>query len=139
MVYETLLFQFFFSIHLSLSQTLTKPSLDYPSNGATVASPVGVMWNSVATATQYRLQISSDDNFMTNIYVDEYTSSTLRSSISLNAGQYWWHVKAKNATDSSIWSDAWRFIVGSATPILTVNPPQVTVPAIRRDVCRYCK
>ncbi len=106
-----------------------KPSLISPSNNFTfnISTP-SFLWNSVDTATSYRLQISPFTNFSSLTY-NQTTTDTFITSSALPDNWYYWRVKAYSATDSSEWSEVRQFSVATTTvgiPTL-IFPPADTV------------
>jgi hypothetical protein len=64
---------------------------------------------------QYRLEVSTDNQFINMVFTETSDSSGLVSSINaLSDGLYYWRVKAFKilADDSSDYSDVWSFTVG---------------------------
>lgn len=89
------------------------PVLVSPVNNSTnIALTPTLTWNSVPTATNYRLQIAVDSNF-TNVIVSDSTltvgSYTVQSGVLAFNSSYYWRVKAKNPIGSGNWSAAWKF------------------------------
>jgi hypothetical protein len=69
-------------------------------------------WNESVWATWYRIQVSTDTNFSSNIADTELTANSLStgSSVFLQPGTtYYWRVNAKNSLGISPWSVTWRF------------------------------
>ncbi|HPI21419.1 MAG TPA: hypothetical protein PKY56_13730, partial [Candidatus Kapabacteria bacterium] len=93
---------------------LTAPILTYPSNGEMDLNPfVTLMWESIAGAQQYQIQVATDAEFETLIYDMNTVSNQIRiSGLSLNT-QYYWRVLAENECSESIFSEAWSFSVGN--------------------------
>lgn len=91
-------------------------TLSVPADGATgVGTFPTLWWNTVSGATSYQVQISSNSSF-SNIVFDKSTTSNsivvrLRDlSSSFNGGglntntNYWWRVRARNASGDGPWS-----------------------------------
>jgi hypothetical protein len=68
-------------------------------------------WPRVLNATSYRLQLSSDQNYV-NVVVDTTIADTAFAlSKPLQTGSYYyWHIKARNAGAETGWSARWPFL-----------------------------
>jgi hypothetical protein len=96
---------------------LTAPNLIAPTNGITITdNPPQFEWSSVAGATQYRLQVDNDINFLNPAVDITTTNLTYSPPLPLIAGQYYWRVQAN--AGSGLWglwsSPAWSFTVETA-------------------------
>jgi hypothetical protein len=94
------------------------PVLTLPSNGAG-SQPVStaLSWGSVATATSYSVQVSTDINFGTTVTgqtTSGATSATV-NGLAYNA-MYFWRASASNAGGAGGWSAAWSFTTIIAAP-----------------------
>ncbi|MBN1131264.1 MAG: hypothetical protein JXA71_19905 [Chitinispirillaceae bacterium] len=119
------------------------PTLSSPANGATnVAYSPTMVWNSVAVATGYRLQVSTSSSFGSTVVNDSTLTGTSRAIGPLvGATTYYWRVKAKNSYGWGAWSSVWSFMtiyqppaapvlsspadgaaITSSYPVLTWNP-----------------
>ena len=85
-----------------------------PANNATGVSLTPLMdWDSLSTATGYRIQINTDSTFAGSPVFD--TSGINRSQITVPAGKlsqltkYYWRVNATNTAGTSAWSNVWNF------------------------------
>ena len=81
-------------------------------------------WNSVATATKYRLQVAKDLDFLTlemDIVLDKDTTKWYSNFDYEKA--YFWRVKALNDNDSSDWSSNWRLTTMAKVYIVTLSSP----------------
>lgn len=93
---------------------LTAPILIYPPNNMVGVNYTPTMtWTPVSTATYYKVQISTINNFV--ILTDSTTTSTPYYTIPFGKLQnyitYYWRVKAGNSTNSSDWSSVFQFTV----------------------------
>lgn len=62
-------------------------------------------WPQVDNASQYHIQISTDENFE-NILVDELVTGNIFASFNgLDDGQYYWHISAINDCGEGVWSN----------------------------------
>ncbi|MFA6467654.1 MAG: ice-binding family protein [Bacteroidota bacterium] len=87
------------------------PVLVAPLNSATnqSANPT-LIWNSVAGASTYRVQVSTVNTFATTLYNDSTRTSTSQLISGLSVGTtYFWRVNAKNAAGTSVFSTVWSF------------------------------
>ena len=76
-------------------------------------------WQNISNATSYQLQLSTNQDFASNIIVD--TTLTDTTFIITNALEleriYYWHVKAKNLFKQSVWSARWPFKTTSVSGV----------------------
>ena len=83
------------------------------------------VWDSVADALSYRLEVSTDNNF-TDIIIDELTdglSFTVESSLNINT-TYFWRVTSSNNCGDGVVSDVSEFNTGS---FVTGTPAECTI------------
>ncbi len=88
------------------------PSLIAPANNSVGIIPTPLMdWSSVATATSYRIQISTDSTFATTQLdsVNTVDSLLVPAGKLLNNTLYYWHVYATNAGGNSAYSGKFHF------------------------------
>jgi len=106
------------------------PVLLSPANGS-VNQPLNTtfMWEPVASATAYRLQVSADSLFGSFIINDSTITSTSRFVNLPNSNQkYFWRVQAKNIGGNSPFSSEWYLITVLPAPSLTsINAGNKTV------------
>ncbi|MBI3111316.1 MAG: fibronectin type III domain-containing protein [Ignavibacteriales bacterium] len=107
------------------------PLLASPSNGVSEQpTTVSLTWNPSASATSYRLQVSTSSSFTTTIFDQEGITSTSQTVGGLaNNTTHFWRVRALNAGGASDWSTVWRFttnVSAPATPTL-VSPSNGSV------------
>ncbi len=97
------------------SMSLTPPVLLAPSNGATGISPgsVGFSWEAVSGALNYDVQVSTVEDFSVVVQEkgDVEGASVVVEGLVANTMHYW-RARAKDAGDSSNWSDAFSFTTG---------------------------
>jgi hypothetical protein len=96
------------------------PTLLSPANLASnVCVTPTLAWNSVPTATSYRLQVSGSAAFTSTVYDNPALTSTSVTLPALTRGQtYYWRVNAAGPGGTSPWSTAWSF----GTRAVTVTP-----------------
>lgn len=89
--------------------TLDKPILILPEEDAVgVGVPTEFLWHKVNNATRYKLSYSKQSNAPNTM--DTITNDTSYINKKLdNPSTYYWKVKAYNDTDTSSWSEQWRF------------------------------
>lgn len=87
------------------------PALVAPPDGASYLPPgVRVVWNSVAGASSYHLQVATDSLFAVLVVNDSALTDTARTLNGLAAGvTHHWRVRGKNAGGSGAFSAARRF------------------------------
>jgi hypothetical protein len=90
----------------------TSPNLIFPANNSTINTLTPVMdWDSLATATTYRIQIATDSLFST-IILSQFSD---HSSYTINAGDlsanidYYWRVRTNNNGGVGPWSEINKF------------------------------
>lgn len=102
---------------------LTTPVLTAPSNNQLSVSPNGqLMWNSVAGASDYRVEIYTNGAFAGTPVKDTITSNNFYDLFLNNFTEYWWRVTALSATDISLPSEIFMFRTIAEAPTL-VGPP----------------
>jgi len=101
------------------------PVLAAPVSGAT-DRPQGVVvsWNSVALASAYHLQVSTDPAFAAGFIVNDQTLTDSAKAVSVLEGQqrYYWRVRAVNAAGWGAFSDVRTFTTGFPATPLPVTP-----------------
>jgi hypothetical protein len=98
------------------------PQLLYPLDGEPQAGTTSVRlgWTPVTHATSYRLQVSTDINFLT-LWADESLSEPRKELTGLTVDQhFYWRVSAGNACQESAFSSPRQFLT-HPTPILLVD------------------
>jgi len=98
------------------------PVLLSPADGSILfTDAVNFTWNTVAGATQYCLAYGNGDCDTPSSSASGWIGGT-NYSISLPAGTYQWHVKARNETSLSQWSETWSLTL--AAPPVPISPIQ---------------
>lgn len=100
-----------------VGQVLGVPTLAAPANLATNVSLTPTLsWSSVATATGYKVQVSTSNTFATLVkdltVVDNTTDIT---SGLANGTTYYWRVRATRGTELGEWTSAWSFTTLAAS------------------------
>jgi len=96
------------------STLLPAPVLIFPANGAVnLPQPVKFKWNSVPTATGYRIRIASDSLFNTTVKDSTIAADSVIFSGFAN-GYYYWKVAAINSGSTGAYSSVWKFQVNSS-------------------------
>ncbi|MGE5351946.1 MAG: family 10 glycosylhydrolase [Acidobacteriota bacterium] len=101
------------------SSVMSTPVLSEPKNTATdvVLNPK-FKWPRVLSATSYRLQLSSDQDYMNIVADTVITDTAFALTKPLQTGSYYyWHVKAKNASAETGWSARWAFLTTSVSGV----------------------
>ncbi len=106
------------SIFIKLTYAvLPTPSNYSPSNNSTsISASVSFNWYSSTVATSYELKIANNPAFSNaaiyNSSQTNYTVGNLKYSTT-----YYWQIRAKSASDSSLWSNAWNFTTTAANSL----------------------
>lgn len=103
-------------------ELLPAPNLIAPSNSSTQFNPrIYFRWNVVSGASQYRIQIATDNTFTTPIH--EYIVTTDDYDyILLYAGTFYWRVQAGNINNQfGHWSSVYSFTQPSITLTQPIN------------------
>lgn len=108
--------------------TPTKPVLLEPEDNANNASSLtSFSWEPGIVASEYDLQVSTDQDF-TDILVNEEsisdTSLTLPDSLGFET-TYFWKVRGINGNNTGMWSDSLNFTTGPAPP----EVPSLRIPS----------
>jgi photosystem II stability/assembly factor-like uncharacterized protein len=98
----------------SSASPLPAPTLISPVNGAmNLSQPVKFDWNSVPSATSYRIKISSDSLFNSTIKDSTIAMDSTVFSGFPN-GYYYWKVAGINIGGTGAYSSVWKFQVNSS-------------------------
>jgi len=115
-----------YPIHLKL--ILDVPTLISPADDA-INQPIILpfKWNGVLGTDFYALQICSSPDFKKTeiIYGGDTTATTYVANQLENDAEYYWRVRAINATDTSDWSSVWSFRTVIKKPMV----PKLESPA----------
>ncbi len=108
------------SVNLAVAPTV--PVLTSPLNGAVNQSVKPTLtWGVVTTATSYRVQVSLDSLFTTNLIKDTtLTNTSLALKALLNGQTYVWKVSAINIAGASAFSVPFIFTTIVAAPVAPV-------------------
>lgn len=92
------------------SPTLVRP----PNNATGLPLTDTLVWNVSTGATSYRVQLSTDSTFNSNLIVNDSTITGTSRIVSglINLTKYYWRVNAKNAGGTSNYSATWNFTPG---------------------------
>jgi|GEM_PF-6497155 hypothetical protein len=128
-------------------ECLSAPVLASPASGTvtTTAGLTGTSWNSVtdpAGGITYVYQSSNssaqnpDGSFTTPAYTSGALTATNIPTPGTPAGNYWWHVQAKDADGNvSPWSSVWTFTVTNPPPS-PILPISCTLTADKTTITR---
>jgi len=99
---------------------LSAPGLVSPANNATgLPSNLTCVWNRVAGATGYRLQIAADLSFSTIVLDDSTLVDTTRGVVGLTLNStFYWRVRALKSGIAGPASVTWQFSTGLPSPAL---------------------
>lgn len=104
---------------------LPAPILRSPRSTATLNDTTpNLVWQRVAKATQYEIQIADDANFTVNLLTDT-TNTTTYTPSALSDGTYYWRVRAIDVSGAEgKWSQTRIFTIDTIGP----NAPTLTSP-----------
>ncbi|OGS36050.1 MAG: hypothetical protein A2293_05950 [Elusimicrobia bacterium RIFOXYB2_FULL_49_7] len=100
---------------------ISAPTPVSPSNNATnQTTSLKLSWNTVATATSYGIQVSSDSTFAVSVVYGQTGLSVANQTVTglLYSTTYYWRVNATNAGGTSEWSAANSFRTATAAPVV---------------------
>ena len=103
------------------------PALVSPADGGTDITDATLLWNSVPTATEYRVQISKEPDFSGSIAVDrDDITNTFFTATNLEKWTtYYWRVRGISHVGQGYWSETWSFETGD---IVSVEQIDNTIP-----------
>ncbi|MCO5250911.1 MAG: PKD domain-containing protein [Candidatus Kapabacteria bacterium] len=102
-----------FSTHTSFTTLLGQVVLNTPVNNATGVSPLSGMftWTALAGATNYRIQVATDVNFVNMVINQDGIAATTFNYTNLNSvTTYFWRVIGYNANDAGQNSAVFQFL-----------------------------
>jgi gliding motility-associated-like protein len=113
--------------------SFTPPGLVLPANELTDAdTTITFRWNTIPNAQQYRLQLSVDSTFQSNV-AEFSTADTFYTRTGLLGNTfYYWRVRSQDSVHFSKWSNSRRFLT-------FVLPPKMTrvTPANKQDTLSW--
>ena len=104
---------------------LLVPTQAQPAHNAGNNAPAGTLltWNTVSGATGYDIEVSENSYF--NLALQSYSvtsGATIQYSyVGTTCKEYWWRVRAKNASLTSAWSPGRRFYTQTAATTLSIK------------------
>jgi hypothetical protein len=103
------------------------PVLTAPANSATgQASSLTLTWGASATATNYRVQVSTSSSFTTTFLDQSNVTGTSQALTGLaSSTTYYWRVSATNAGGTSAYSTTFSF----TTVVVPPSAPTLSAPA----------
>lgn len=108
-----------YSTRFSFTTGLASPTLVSPADNSTnVSLTTSLLWNTVAGATLYKMQLSADSNFVSFIVNDTALSNPfyqIQSGALAMGTVYYWRTAAYNSGGWSPYSDKWRFTTTGVT------------------------
>ena len=92
------------------------PVLTDPPNGATnVSTTPTFMWQAMAQAASYDIEIATDAGFTNIVDAGTVEGTSYMSGVALNTSTtYYWHVRANNACGTGSFSATWSFTTEAA-------------------------
>lgn len=113
------------------------PTLTAPANDPTGATPlkdVVLRWTSVATATQYQVQLSPNGDWTNNTVTLPDNGKTVNTlyevPISLPHATYFWRVRALHGTAHTAWSAQRTFLRNWVAPFQMIKTPTASDPTL---------
>jgi hypothetical protein len=108
-------------------QVPAAPVLASPSSGTqNVLLNTNLSWGTVATASAYQVQVSTDVNFGSTVFGQSgLTLTTIPASGLANSTMYYWRAGAANAGGNGSWSGTWNFV----TIVAAAGVPALSSPA----------
>ncbi|HRP03043.1 MAG TPA: T9SS type A sorting domain-containing protein [Candidatus Kapabacteria bacterium] len=103
------------SVATNFTTLIGKATLVSPANSATNVNALSgnFTWNAPATATKYRIQVSTSPLFTTLVYDQSDLSTTTFAYTNLESKiVYYWKVYSSSATNNGSWSDVFSFTSG---------------------------
>jgi hypothetical protein len=98
------------------------PSLVSPEPGTTEVTNTLFLWNAVATATQYHIQISESSDFSSPTIDNNAVVNTFYTTLSLvRFTQYYWRVRAISPVGAGDWSSVWNFTTGDIVSVEQID------------------
>lgn len=99
------------------------PILVSPANASDSAGIEPLLtWTSVATATQYELQISLSTLFIPTLTDSTLTGTSATLDTLTNSTTYYWRVRAYNPSGYSPWTATWSFVVIPTADVTRPGP-----------------
>lgn len=88
--------------------------LSPPNNAVDVPRTPVLMWQNVDMATDYHVELSSNEDFSTTIH-QPWSSTSYRTDTLDSLTRYWWRARASNAAGLGEWSEPFSFVTGGGT------------------------
>ena len=109
------------------TESLDTPVLVSPANNAiNQETDITLVWNTVADATNYKCEYSTDNTFVSSTSV--FTASTETSLTELdNNTQYFWRVQATDGSQFSEWSEVWNFTTEPETSVNLITDRNIEI------------
>jgi hypothetical protein len=79
-----------------------------------------LMWQNVDLATEYHVELSSNEDFSTTIH-QPWSSTSYRTDTLDTLTRYWWRARASNAAGLGEWSEPFSFVTGGGTTSVLHN------------------
>ncbi|MFQ6088963.1 MAG: carboxypeptidase regulatory-like domain-containing protein [Candidatus Methanofastidiosia archaeon] len=94
------------------------PILKSPEDGSRTSKQQNLTleWETVQSATQYELEYSTDEDFLTKQTISNISGTSVQLQGLQDGTTYYWHVRVSHPTsESSGWSSTWNFVVDRLT------------------------
>ena len=103
----------------------TRPTLTNPRDGGTFSpnDDIAFSWNPSPNATEYKVETSGS-----TVRGCDWQSGTSCRVGQLPGGILRWHVKARNASGESDWSDTWSITIQEPPRVITITPTWTPTP-----------
>jgi len=107
------------NLTITVNGVPSAPTLSAPSNGTlNVLSGTSLTWASTTNAYAYRIQVSTDSNFVISFLINDSTltgTSKLLTSPATST-KYYWRVNGKDSAGTGSWSAVWHFTTAPPPP-----------------------
>ena len=113
-------------LQFTVTPPLPTPTLMSPSNGTQLIPPVTLQWTSISTATIYDIEIGTNINSIFEGKVLTSATNNLVVDTLASGTTYYWMVRARNSTSSSLWTTFNNF---TTTTSQNINQTAASFPA----------
>lgn len=98
----------------------TPPTLNFPSDKLVKSDTViNFQWEKIDNATSYKIQVSTDSNFVNGVIELTRTDTSLLRNSLVDNTTYFWRVQTNDSVHFSKWSNPYRFQTFIRRPILS--------------------
>ncbi len=98
---------------LNVTAPLTTPVLVSPADASTTITETqpDFTWNGVVTANVYDLEVDDNSDFSSPEFTTTTSATSAAPGLALYNGTYFWRVRARNAAETTPWSDVWSVTI----------------------------